>query len=514
MRLPNMRYTERAAQREVVALRGLNYSDDVQDGDLTGCENLSARRWPYLCARRGRAKQTDRSGPGTTAMTAWGKLVTVKGTELLYDGAVVGAVTAGEKQFAVVNTKLVIWPDQVYLDLTTQTVAKLGATATGTGGTFEASALTVTWPVDLTTLFRVGDCVRISGCTKEKGNDLDVVLTGVEEKKLTVAKDTFRAATESGSLTIERRIPALDYICESENRLWGVSNEEQTIYASALGDPTNFFTYEGLSTDSYALAVGSEGAFTGCCKLSSSVLFWKEGTLHKILGGYPAEYSLYSYRIEGLMAGCHKSMQVINEVLFYQGLHGIYAYSGGTPTLISANFGTRTFSAGVAGHDGERYHLSVLEDGTKPVLLVYETRQGMWLREDATRARDFARVGKTLYLLDTAGDVWALDSGETEATLGWWAQFAPLYETVGGRKRWSKLLLRVELPKGSYLRALVRWDGAGSWETVGDLRGREETTALMRIPPRRCDKLELRLEGRGPFALLSWLREYRVGSDV
>ena len=28
------------------------------------------------------------------------------------------------------------------------------------------------------------------------------------------------------------------------------------------------------------------------------------------------------------------------------------------------------------------------------------------------------------------------------------------------------------------------------------------------------DKLELRLEGRGPFALLSWLREFRLGSDV
>ena len=514
MRLPSLRYTERAAQREVVALRGINYSDDVQDGDLTACENLSARRWPYLSARRARAKQEAQSGTGTTALTAWGKLVAVQGTRLTYDGTTVGQVTAGEKQFAVVNTRLVIWPDKVYLDLTTRTVAPLGATATGTGGSFTTNALTVTWATDLTALFRVGDCVTISGCTAEKGNDLDVVLTGVEKKRLTVAANTFKAATEGGTLTIERRIPDLDYICESENRLWGCSSDKQTIYASAMGDPTNFFTYEGLSTDAYALAVGSEGAFTGCCKLSSSVLFWKEGTLHKILGGYPAEYSLYSYSIEGLQRGCHKSLQVINEVLFYMGLHGVYAYSGGTPTLVSAVFGTREFSAGVAGNDGDSYYLSVMEDGSKPALFVYETRQGMWLREDSTRARDFARIGKVLYLLDTAGDVWALESGETDADLGWYAQFAPLYETIEGRKRWSKLLLRVELPKGSYLKALVRWDGGGRWQAVGDLRGKEEGTALLRIPPRRCDKLELRLEGRGPFALLSWLREFRVGSDV
>ena len=116
MKLPNMRYTEGAAKREVVALRGINYGDSLQDGDLVSCENLSARRYPYLSTRRPRARQTAQSGPTTTALTAWGKLVAVQGTELTYDGKKVGEVTAGEKQFAVVNTKLGIWPDKVYLE--------------------------------------------------------------------------------------------------------------------------------------------------------------------------------------------------------------------------------------------------------------------------------------------------------------------------------------------------------------------------------------------------------------
>ena len=134
MKLPNMRYTEGAAKREVVALRGINYGDSLQDGDLVSCENLSARRYPYLSTRRPRARQTAQSGPTTTALTAWGKLVAVQGTELTYDGKKVGEVTAGEKQFAVVNTKLVIWPDKVYLDLTNQSVKPLGAKARGPAG--------------------------------------------------------------------------------------------------------------------------------------------------------------------------------------------------------------------------------------------------------------------------------------------------------------------------------------------------------------------------------------------
>lgn len=41
------------------------------------------------------------------------------------------SVTAGKKQFAVVNTKMVIWPDKVYLDIKDQTVKPLAAELTG-----------------------------------------------------------------------------------------------------------------------------------------------------------------------------------------------------------------------------------------------------------------------------------------------------------------------------------------------------------------------------------------------
>ena len=46
-------------------------------------------------------------------------------------------MTAGSKTFAAVNTKLVIWPDKLYLDMSTDPVSvkKLGATLTATGAT-------------------------------------------------------------------------------------------------------------------------------------------------------------------------------------------------------------------------------------------------------------------------------------------------------------------------------------------------------------------------------------------
>lgn len=513
MRLPKIVSDVSKSKSEIVAIRGINWSDQVQSGDLLDSTNLSTRRYPFFSTRHARIRQEKNSGDfytGVTALTAWGELVTVAGASLLYGGRVVGTVTAGEKQFAVVNTKMVIWPDKVYLDLNTLSVKKLEASASTKNVTFTEN--TLTGSVDLSTYFKAGDTITISGCTTNTANNKDVNIKEVNGKTLTVSSNALAAGTETGTVTLKRSVPDMDYICESENRLWGCSSKTQSIYASSLGDPTNFYVYEGLSTDSYALAVGSEGDFTGCCKLSNSVLFWKETQLHKLLGSYPAEYVMYTYNIEGVQKGCHKSLQIINEVLYYMGLHGVHAYSGGVPSLISGIFGQLRFSDAVGGSDGDTYFLSV-QDGDAHRFMVYETRTNIWIQEDDTAVVDFARIGSDLYFLDKDGSIWLEDGGADDPEIEWTAQFAPFYETAGGRKTYSRLLLRVELPRGSYLIAETRCDGK-LWQTCGRVVGREADVIPIRIAMNRCDKFELRLRGKGPCTVLSVLREFTVGSDV
>lgn len=511
LNMPTMPYAVRQQRAEIAAMRGINYSDAIQDGDMADSLNISARRYPYIATRRARAQQAEYSN--VTALTGWEKIVAVRGTDLLYDGEKVGTVKAGKKQFAVVNTRLVIWPDKVYLDLGTLSVQSMEASVAATGATFTTDGVTFTGSTDLTESFKAGDGVEITGCTKDESNNKNFVIKEVTKDKITVTDNTFTAATESGSITVERKVPDMDYICESENRLWGCSSEEQTIYASALGDPCNFNVFESLSTDSYALAVGSEGNFTGCCKLSSSVLFWKQNTLHKILGSFPAEYSMYPYTVEGLREGCNKSLQVINEVLFYMGLHGIYAYSGGSPSLVSANFGEREFTEAVAGNDGDSYYLSCKDEDGTAHLMIYETRAGVWVHEDYLECVDFARIGKDLYFLDDGGDVWLAATNKDDPELPWRVQFAPFYETIQGRKSHSRLLLRVELPKGSYIILSVRQND-GPWREIGRVVGKTNDVARIRVPITRCDKFEIKLEGKGPCAILSMERTFTLGSEV
>src|SRR5699024_8677059 len=122
------------------------------------------------------------------------------------------------------------------------------------------------------------------------GKDEYLAIQAITKDSITFSNGDFTAGNEAGTVKITRELPELDYICEKDNRLWGVSSAERTIYASALGDPSNFFTFDGLDTDSYAAAVGSEGNFTGLCKYGNTVLAWKERTLHKILGSNPSDF--------------------------------------------------------------------------------------------------------------------------------------------------------------------------------------------------------------------------------
>lgn len=510
MRLPSIQIGLRRNRSEIVNTRGLNLSDNTRPGDLVSCANVSSSRWPYLTTRNARDKQIEYIN--ASSITSWEKLVVVQGTDLLFDGVRVGTVSEGEKQFAVVNTKLVVWPDKVYLDIVEKVVRPLSETVEATKMVFTASTITVTSGVDLTTKFKVGDGVTISGLKTITGNNKDIVIKAVEANKITVTdKVTLTTGTESGSLALTRRIPDLDFITESGNRLWGVSNKEKTIFASALGDPSNFYVYEGLSTDSYAVAVGSEGDFTGCIKLSSSILFWKERTLHKMLGDYPAEYALYDYSMDGLRAGCHKSMQIINDVLFYVGLHGVYTYAGGSPSSISDNFGTHNFELAVGGSDGERYYLSVLDDEVSK-LLVYDPKLSVWLQEDDMRVVQMARLGRGVYMLSEAGDVWLADGEVQDPEILWNATLAPFWETIEGRKRYSKLVLRVELERGSWIKVEIRCDG-GRWTEVAKRIGKEHDAFPIRITPNRCDKFEVRMSGKGPCTIMNLMREFSVGGD-
>lgn len=313
-------------------------------------------------------------------------------------------------------------------------------------------------------------------------------------------------------ISIKRKMPKLDFICEHDNRLYGVSNEDKTIYVSSLGLPQRFWEYDSLSTDSYAVAVGSEGNFTGCIGYGSGVLFFKEDKLHKLIGSTPASYYLYDYDISGVKAGSHKSLVVLDERLYYQGTDGVYVYAGGSPSCISDAFGLRRYRNGVGGTDGTRYYIAQQDTKSGAYgLWCFDTETRLWLQEDHDRrAIGFDRKSDELAILWDDGAV-TIENEDSTEQVEWSATFCEMTETVLEKKCYSRIRIRMDCDRGAYIAASISEDG-GAFRPMGAIYG-NGTVAEFNIVPTRCDRFRIKLDGKGKVRLMAMVRQFTIGGE-
>lgn len=508
--LPFFKAAAGRTRQQVLEWRGVQYGRTTQDGELKESLNLSSREYPAICQRMGRAPITGYTAP--TAAFAKDKLAVVDGTQLFYDGQAVGTVTAGEKQIVQVNSKVCVFPDMVYYDADLERFGTMAVDVMIPAGKaqFTTQALTVTVnPAEgktLEDLFAVNQAVEISGASIQKNNQT-IIVRAVSGNTLTFYADSFDAGSSTTAVRLQRKMPALTYVCEAKNRLWGV--DDATIWASALGDPLTFYNYDGLSTDSYAVSLGTKGRFTGICGYGSNVLIFEENAMHKIIGSEPTEYTIYSYKVPGVQAGSHKSLQIVNEVLYYKGEAGVYAYTGAAPSLSSDVFGTRQFDSARAGTDGQQYYISMKDRSTgKWGLWVLDTLRGIWLREDGTHVRDFFNLGSALCFLDDAGGLMQMGQADgAEGRMEWMAELAPFDWTTPERKQYTRLYLQAEMDAGAYIKVEIREDQT-PWRQVCIHHAEHKRNFAIPIAPNRCDQLQIRLSGKGRCLVRQVTREY------
>ena len=334
--------------------------------------------------------------------------------------------------------------------------------------------------------------------------------------------------TSSAVITIQRAIPDLDFICERDNRLWGVSNNDKTIYASALGLPWVFYDYTGLDTDSYAVAVGSAGDFTGIVDYGG-VLCFKENCVHKMLGSFPSDFYMTTYNVAGIMSGAERSAVIISEILYYRSNLGVMAFTGYQPTNISPNLALENTKGGVGGTNGQEYYLCVqAKDESHHSLFKYDLQRKLWTKEEDIDVTGMANIGNDLYLTIHTQETIEVDGttrvihhytpyatgqeNEEGMNLEWFAQFKPYTETEGGIRKagYTRLVLRFDMAPGSVFKIKVRYDN-GLWEDAWTQPATPKLSHTVPLRIKRCDKFELRLEGKGQTKIRSIVREFVQG---
>ncbi len=360
------------------------------------------------------------------------------------------------------------------------------------------------------------------------GTGLDAVIGGVGSTipvtegsagEALVFADIPTDYTEAGEITVIRPVPDLDHVCVNENRLWGCKGD--TIYASALGDPFNFYVFDGLSTDSWQSGTVDSGDFTACVSYLGYPVFFKEDAVYKVYGERPSNFQWTPSARLGVKAGCAGSLAVAGETLYYLSRAGIVAYTGGIPAVISGELGANTgWEDAKAGSDALRYYVS-MSDGTEYSLFVYDTRWRTWHREDAVQAAGFAFWDGGLHMLAADGKLWRLDggAGTKEGPLSWTAEFADsvrVYETADtgsqNKKGLLRLRLRCSLAAGSSVSAAVMYDSDGVWHDAGTMAGAAVKKSYdLPLILRRCDHYRLKLTGTGESVIYS-LTEVKYGA--
>ena len=569
----------------VDAFRGYNHNLRISNGEFFDMENMTSDYYPVLAPRGKRGVYAKPASPqGIIAKDA---ICYVDGSEFVMGEYRIdmGLSTAAEdcpKQLISMGAYVIIMPDKMYINtMDTTDFGRIEASFTTqadvtfelcaiTGDTYSDAVVSATAPANpqnmdlwidtssephtlkrysessdtwvniattyvkisspgLGKAFKQYDGVTISGITAEEVTGLNgtMALWGCGEDYIVVVGVLDAVVTqtvEEGKITIERRMPNMDFIVESGNRLWGcrygtalngdVVNE---IYASKLGDFKNWNCFMSLSTDSYAASCGTDGQFTGAITHLGYPLFFKENCVHKVFGNYPANFQIQDTACRGVQKGCHNSLAIVNETLFYKARSGICAFDGSLPTEASYVLGNEAYSDAVGGAHGNKYYVSMKNSDGLWNLFVYDIAKGMWHREDNLHASAFCSCKGEMYCIDAdRRDIVTLRGScdEYEEEVNWMVETGELGISSPDMKYISRLTIRMSLEVGAELNIYAQYDLSDYWEHICNIRHTNLRSFSMPIRPRRCDHMKLRIEGKGMVKIYSWTKTIEQGSEI
>jgi hypothetical protein len=315
----------------------------------------------------------------------------------------------------------------------------------------------------------------------------------------------------------------MDFLVEAGNRLWGCrygTGEDGSfvneLYACKLGDFRNWNCFAGLSTDSYRASCGTDGPFTGACAYLGAPLFFKEHCLHKVYGSYPAVFRIQDTACRGVQQGCHKSLAIVDETLFYRARSGICAYDGALPVDVSASLGEQPCLAAVGGALGGKYYISMEHPARGWQLFVFDTARNLWHREDELQAEGFCALAGELYCIDGKDKniLTMLGSGEAfEEKVPWMAETGELGLSDPDMKYISRMVIRMSLDPGSRVDIYARYDMSEEWIHLARVHSTSLRSFSVPIRPRRCDHMKLRFVGLGGGRIYSWAKTVSNGGS-
>lgn len=343
----------------------------------------------------------------------------------------------------------------------------------------------------------------------------------------------------SQDVTVKREMPQMDFVCEMNNRIYGCSSENHEIYACKLGDPTNWYCYAGLDSDSYAATVGTQEEFTGCAAFKGYVFFFKDGGYHQLYGTKPSNFQISWNPGRGVQAGSSKSICVVDNYLMFKSRQGVCLFDGNTQ-LVSEKLGSDTYYDAVAGAYRDKYYIAMRSESGEQRIFVYDTKKGTWCLEDGmlvvfaattTKALYFVNDKNVLYMINEEGmyvkrypenDVYPESdsypgneiTGAREDNLEWSLTTGDIGTDSPYQKYLKRLDIRLLVGEQARFRVEVSYDSTDDWNVLYDYFCTKKKSYSVPLHVQRCDHLKLRFSGFGDCRIFSIAKVVEEGSDV
>lgn len=330
----------------------------------------------------------------------------------------------------------------------------------------------------------------------------------------------------SQDVVISREIPDLDFVTVAGNRVWGCrygKNKEgkqvNQIYASALGDPTNWFTFQNTSEDSYFLTLGDDTEFTGATAVNGYPYFFKENGIYEIYGSYPAAYQLITYEQQGCEVGSNKSIAVVDGDIFFKSPTGICVFSNGVVTSINRPLGVEPYHNAIGGGTCGEYYVNMLDKSGNPATFVFDVALGLWIKLNNERYTQFCTNKSGLILAmkkdksiisfgRTLNNTNGIEEDEKEDELEWTAETGPIDYSYPDRKYISNIIIRAIIEADAVLDVYIQYDSSGVWCHCGTLRGNgTPQSSKLTITPQTCDHYAYKFIGSSGASIISIANE-------
>lgn len=318
--------------------------------------------------------------------------------------------------------------------------------------------------------------------------------------------------------SISACMPEIDLMCTGANRIWACNSEKREIYASELGSARNWSVFEGLSSDSYAVTVGSPGDFTACCNYGGSPVFFKENEMIIIRGSRPSSFTLNSYSVRGVPRHSPDGLCVVGDILYYLSHDGVYAYDGSGTVCVSqdVNSDIKRMTNAVFGGEGDLLYISGSIDAEN-IRYSYDTVNRIWHKCRCDRVIGFLRYPDATLQVSYDGDLCTVSTlgngipeeyeltGAKRTDMPWYWESGDISLGSCDKKYVRRISLDTVCNGSSQL--LISYDG-GEFVSAGRFEFHDRKCRRVYVFPRRCDYFRLRMEGNGEMIL------YNITKDV